>query len=158
MTDAPTPADIEALLARVPKGHPEFMIFEPCAHFGTEYLHEEWPFGWISLATPTPVFEIKPILGFHDKFLRMVAELSALAPELATAVRHLAAENARLHARLEDSHVWVTDADGREVMTDVPPGSIPDGIAARDETIRLQDAEIRRLEEENSQMRKRMEA
>ncbi len=53
----------------------------------------------------------------------------------------LRAENARLHTRLEDNFCF--DAKGNR--NDVEPGSIPDGIACRDETIRVQDAEITAL-------------
>ncbi|MBV8664650.1 MAG: hypothetical protein JO107_16295 [Hyphomicrobiales bacterium] len=50
----------------------------------------------------------------------------------------LRAENARLHERLEDNHVF--DSEGQRF--DVVPGTIPDGIAARDETIKILDKNI----------------
>jgi hypothetical protein len=56
------------------------------------------------------------------------------------------AEVARLHERLEDNHVYGTAPDtGEMVRIDVEPGSIPDGISCRDETIRLQDKSIDNL-------------
>lgn len=58
------------------------------------------------------------------------------------------AEIARLHARLEDDHVYrinPEDPDGEMVREDVAPGSIPDGIEARDATIGLLEDEIKRL-------------
>lgn len=50
-------------------------------------------------------------------------------------------EIARLHERLEDNHVF--DGDGSRI--EVEPGSIPDGIEARDTTIKIQDENIDRL-------------
>lgn len=50
----------------------------------------------------------------------------------------------RLRERLEMTHAWQT-VDGKMVRVAVEPGSIPDGIECRDETIRLQDREIARL-------------
>lgn len=53
-------------------------------------------------------------------------------------------ENRRLRARLEMTHAWQM-VDGTMTRVEVEPGSIPDGIECRDETIRLQDREIDRL-------------
>ena len=52
------------------------------------------------------------------------------------------AEIARLRERLEVTHAYVA---GKRI--EVLAGSIPDGIACRDETIKMQDAEIARLRE-----------
>lgn len=53
-------------------------------------------------------------------------------------------EITRLRARLEMDGVWQL-IDGKMQRISVEPGSIPDGIECRDETIKLQDAEIARL-------------
>ncbi|MCC2649862.1 MAG: hypothetical protein K0R61_47 [Microvirga sp.] len=53
-------------------------------------------------------------------------------------------EISRLQERLEMTHVWQM-IDGKMARVEVEPGSIPDGIECRDETIRLQDKEIKRL-------------
>src|SRR5882672_142906 len=75
----------------------------------------------------------------------------------ATAIRALAQENERLHERLEDNHEFQL-IDGKMTRIEVAPGSIPDGIECRDETIKLQDeridrqsARIRELEAERDQ-------
>ena len=57
--------------------------------------------------------------------------------------RKAEAEIARLRERLEVTHAY--DLSGKRI--EVPAGSIPDGIACRDETIKMQDAEIARLRE-----------
>lgn len=65
------------------------------------------------------------------------------------------AEIARLHDRLEDDRVWQMDAanpDGPMMRVDVEPGSVPDGIECRDETIKLLDAEITALRAVNETM------
>ncbi len=64
-----------------------------------------------------------------------------IGEEAADELARLRAENARLHTRLEDNFCF--DAKGNR--NDVEPGSIPDGIECRDETIRVQDAEIAAL-------------
>ncbi len=51
-------------------------------------------------------------------------------------------ENDRLHERLEDSHVYAVDGNGQWVRKKVPPGSVPDGIECRDETIRGLQAQL----------------
>lgn len=56
----------------------------------------------------------------------------------------LRAEVARLHERLEDNHVFEL-RDGEMVRVEVEPGSLPDGIDCRNETIKLQDANNDRL-------------
>ena len=63
-------------------------------------------------------------------------------------VRHtseLMDENDRLHCRLEDNCVWRT-ISGKWIKQAVEPGSIPDGIECRDETIRLLQDRIKELE------------
>lgn len=45
------------------------------------------------------------------------------------------AENERLHTRLEDNFCWQS-VNGKWVKIAVEPGSMPDGIECRDETIR----------------------
>lgn len=57
----------------------------------------------------------------------------------------LALEVERLHERLEDNHEYQL-IDGKTVRVDVPPGSVPDGIECRDETIKLKRERIRELE------------
>ena len=66
------------------------------------------------------------------------------------AISELKAENARLRARLEM---------GIGVGADGKPVAIPDeydGIFARDETIRLQDAELTRLRRQNRRLRRKL--
>ena len=66
------------------------------------------------------------------------------------AFSELKAENARLRARLEM---------GIGVCADGKPVAIPDeydGIFARDETIRLQDAELTRLRRQNRRLRRKL--
>lgn len=58
--------------------------------------------------------------------------------------KEAAAEIERLRERLEMTHAWRM-IDGKMAKIAVEPGSIPDGIECRDETIRLQDREIERL-------------
>lgn len=57
--------------------------------------------------------------------------------------RKAEAEIARLRERLEVTFAY--DLSGKRI--EVLAGSIPDGIACRDETIKMQDAEIARLRE-----------
>ena len=57
----------------------------------------------------------------------------------------LEAKLAAANERLENNHFF-GERDGEMVRIDCEPGSIPDGIEARDETIKLQDARIKRLE------------
>lgn len=75
--------------------------------------------------------------------------------DLCAAIDSRDAEIERLHERLEDNRVY--DLDGNRIA--VKPGSIPDGIDARDETIKLQDeridrqlAEIERLRNDNDRL------
>ena len=63
--------------------------------------------------------------------------------------RKAEAEIARLRERLEVTHAY--DLSGKRI--EVPAGSIPDGIACRDETIKMQDAEIARLREDAARYR-----
>lgn len=70
--------------------------------------------------------------------------LPARCRELEAEIDRLRAEVARLHERLEDNH-WFEHVDGEMVRVDVEPGSVPDGIECRDETIKLQDENIDRL-------------
>jgi len=79
----------------------------------------------------------KKLQEIQHKFDGMVAANDKLELEL----EELQQENKRLHIRLEDSHAW--DKNGNRI--DVEPGSIPDGIDCRDETIRLLKGEINRL-------------
>ena len=58
--------------------------------------------------------------------------------------RSMADELARLRERLEMAHAWRM-IDGEMTKVPVEPGSIPDGIECRDETIRLQDELIAKL-------------
>lgn len=65
-----------------------------------------------------------------------------------TDVPALIAEIRRLQDRLEMRHAW---CNGERL--EVEPGSIPDGIDCRDETIRLQDKHIAELEERDRRLR-----
>ena len=69
------------------------------------------------------------------------AELDNDAADL---IERQAAEIERLNERLENNHVYNTSGE----RVDVCPGSIPDGISCRDETIKGQDEMIRRLRSE----------
>lgn len=57
------------------------------------------------------------------------------------ALTRLIAENTALHERLEDNHVF--DINGNRIERE--PGTIPDGIECRDETIKLQRERITAL-------------
>lgn len=61
----------------------------------------------------------------------------------ARGVEDSAARIATLEDRLEMRHAWV---NGERIA--VPPGSVPDGIDCRNETIRQQDRRIAELERE----------
>jgi hypothetical protein len=58
----------------------------------------------------------------------------------------------QLQERLEMNHAWQM-VDGEMVRVEVEPGSIPDGIECRDETIRLQDRAIERHRAEIDRLR-----
>lgn len=77
--------------------------------------------------------------------LRWMAQ-GAVNPRAAAAalerIEALEADVAELHERLEDNRVY--DGEGNRI--DVEPGSIPDGIDCRNETIKLLDARIEALE------------
>lgn len=66
------------------------------------------------------------------------------ACQFRTDCRKAEAEIARLRERLEVTYAY--DLSGKRI--DVLAGSIPDGIACRDETIKMQDAKIARLRED----------
>lgn len=68
---------------------------------------------------------------------------------LGLAITAKAEEIDRLNERLENNHMF--DAQGGRV--DVEPGSIPDGIECRDETIKFQDERITALTFENTNLR-----
>lgn len=77
--------------------------------------------------------------------LRRTAESSfILTGEQRELLRAAADEIERLMDRLEMRHVWQS-IDGKMTRVSVEPGSIPDGIECRDETIKLQGAEIERI-------------
>lgn len=63
----------------------------------------------------------------------------------------------RLRERLEMTHAWRM-IDGKMTKVAVEPGSIPDGIECRDETIKLQDKVIERLRAQAPGWRTAMEA
>lgn len=67
--------------------------------------------------------------------------------DVADELARLARSEAALHERLEDNFAW--DSNGNRVEHE--PGSIPDGIACRDETIRGQDEVIARLRAESAE-------
>lgn len=77
------------------------------------------------------------------------ARLIADAPHLLAEVLRLRAENERLHDRLEDNVMG--DEHGNLVPCE--PGSIPDGIACRDETIKLQRQRLDELAAENERLK-----
>jgi hypothetical protein len=91
-----------------------------------------------------------------------IAELlGALSSALAQAEK----ERDALHERLEDNHVFVWDkATDKMVRTEVDPGSVPDGIECRNETIKLQDEALAKLRAqlaeargENAKLRKQID-
>jgi chromosome segregation ATPase len=88
-------------------------------------------------------------MEFLKKLCRSEQEqLAATTMNLSDSERELAALKAQLAAaneRLENNH-FVADKDGELVRIDCEPGSIPDGIETRNETIKLQDERIKRLE------------
>lgn len=54
----------------------------------------------------------------------------------------------RLHERLEDNHAF--DMDGNRIECE--PGSVPDGITCRDETIKLQDERLAAMQAEHERV------
>jgi hypothetical protein len=68
-------------------------------------------------------------------------------------IARLREEVARLHERLEENHYYEFDADGKVVRVECEPGSHPDGITCRDETIKLQDEINDRLRVEVARLR-----
>ena len=63
----------------------------------------------------------------------------------------LTTEVARLHERLEDNHVFVWDkATDKMLRQEVEPGSVPDGIECRNDTIKIQDENLDRLRSANA--------
>jgi regulator of replication initiation timing len=63
--------------------------------------------------------------------------------------KKLKEENKRLHERLEDSIAYVFNRDTGELEeVTVEPGFVPDGIACRDETIKLLKDKIIELGDE----------
>lgn len=77
------------------------------------------------------------------------ARLIADAPRLLAEVLRLRAENERLHDRLEDNVM----GDGHGNLVPCEPGSIPDGIECRDETIKLQRQRLGELAAENERLK-----
>jgi len=65
-------------------------------------------------------------------------------------IARLRTELATLHERLEDNRTYT--GDGQRIEHE--PGTIPDGIFCRDETIKLQDEYIETLEAELAEARK----
>lgn len=65
------------------------------------------------------------------------------------AEREAEAQRDRLMDRLEMRHAY--DGEGNRIA--VEPGSIPDGIECRDDTIKLQDERIARLEAQRDRLR-----
>lgn len=79
---------------------------------------------------------------------RTVWTSEALTISLARALLVREAEIQKLRDRLEIAHVWQM-VDGTMTRVPAPEGEeIPDGIACRDETIRLQDRRIAELEDQ----------
>lgn len=66
--------------------------FEPHNGFGGKSFDgEPWPFGYIStFPTPSPIFELNPVLGFKPAELRAKAVLMAAAPDLLIAAKEAA--------------------------------------------------------------------
>ena len=87
----------------------------------------------------------RTIIGRAADGLR-ISDNDALAVARALLVRE--AEIQKLRERLEIAHVWQM-VDGTMTRVPAPEGEeIPDGIACRDETIRLQDRRIAELEDQ----------
>jgi len=81
-------------------------------------------------------------------------EHDVLTSAAATRIRELEAEVERLHTRLEDNFAYEAGVNDGWHKVKVEPGSIPDGIACRDATIRsfedrlsAAEARCRKLEE-----------
>jgi hypothetical protein len=67
-------------------------------------------------------------------------------PSMISDLRAQAERVTELETRLETNAVWQM-IDGKMTRVAVEPGSIPDGIECRDETIKLQDKHIAELRE-----------
>lgn len=70
--------------------------------------------------------------------------IAALEAEMRDRLAAKDAEIMRLRERLEMDFAWQL-VDGKMTRVEVEPGSIPDGIDCRDETIRQQDRLIAEL-------------
>jgi hypothetical protein len=88
--------------------------------------------------------QLHPLVGQTDIVERIKGRLNDAPMPTERLLDECAAEIERLRERLEMTHAWQF-IDGQETRIEVEPGSIPDGIECRDETIRLQDREIERL-------------
>jgi hypothetical protein len=88
------------------------------------------------LASPLP----EEVAGLINAMRKRYDDV--LAEPVADALEQQAREIERLHERLEDNHCYEHDASGNAVRVDVPAGSIPDGIDARNETIKIQDGNL----------------
>ena len=69
-------------------GHtPGPWAFEPHGAFGSDFLGEDWPLGYISREMPrVPIFALGPILELPTSELLANAHLIAAAPELLAAL------------------------------------------------------------------------
>ncbi len=89
-----------------------------------------------------------------DEIVRLRAEeelLNSAIDKLRAERNRLRDEVERLQDRLEMRHAWQV-VDGKEVRITVEPGSIPDGIDARDETIRQLDKNCNTLRSERDRL------
>jgi predicted nuclease with TOPRIM domain len=93
-------------------------------------------------------------LVFDDstRIARERNEANARADKAEAERDRLRDEVERLQDRLEMRHAWQV-VDGKEVRITVEPGSIPDGIDARDETIRQLDKNCDTLRSERDRLR-----
>lgn len=88
----------------------------------------------------------------HEAASLIWSEISRLREAISSITRErdeARDENERLHERLEDNFAF--NSNGERVAFE--PGTIPDGIECRDETIRQQDERIKRLVRERDAMR-----
>jgi len=103
------------------------------------------------MTEPTLQEQLREYAGNHDDDCTVHVKAGELR-EAADALDAAQAEIVRLQDRLEMRHAWRI-IDGQKVRVEVEPGSIPDGIDCRNETIKLQDEHCLRLGEEIAALR-----
>lgn len=130
--------DASGVLAGSPDPHVAPLIVD-CEAFSSE--REEWRNDHPDIP-----------LAEADDDARFITAAHNAMPALLTALAEQRREIERMQERLECNHAFRL-VDGKMQRVEVEPGSIPDGIECRDETIRLQDRRIKELQAEIARLR-----